>query len=55
MLTVAGLHAPTIPLVDVVGKAGTVPLAQTVKLVPKLNAGVMFGFTVTENEPVVAH
>ena len=33
--------------VDVVASVGTVPPAQIVRLVPKPNAGVMFGFTVT--------
>ena len=46
---------PVILFVDVVGKAGTVPPAQIVKLVPKLKAGVMFGLTVTVNVVVVAH
>lgn len=44
-----------IPLVDVLGNTGTVPPAQIVRLVPKLNAGVMFGLTVTVNVAVVAH
>ena len=35
------------PLSDVLGKAGTVSPAQMVREVPKLNAGVMVGFTVT--------
>ena len=43
------------PLVDVVGKAGTVPPAQIVRLVPKLNVGVTFGLTVTVNVVDVAH
>jgi hypothetical protein len=55
LLTVAGLHVPVILLVDVVGKAGTVPPEQIARAVPKLNAGVMFGFTVTVNVAVVAH
>lgn len=46
---------PDIPLFDDVGKVGTVPPAQTVKLVPKLNAGVRIGLTVTEKVVVVAH
>ena len=49
MSTVDGLHVPVILLVDVVGSVGTVPPAHTVSVVPKLNAGVMFGFTVTVN------
>ena len=41
--------------VDVVGNVGTDPPAQIFKLVPKLNVGVMFGFTVIENVAIVAH
>jgi hypothetical protein len=55
LLTVAGLHVPVILLVDVVGNVGTVPPEQIARAVPKLNAGVMFGFTVTVNVAVVAH
>jgi hypothetical protein len=44
-----------IPFVDVVGNAGTVPPAQIVKLVPKLNTGTILGLTVTVNVVVVAH
>ncbi len=47
--TVDGLHVPVMLLSDVVGSVGTVPPAHTVSEVPKLNAGVMFGFTVTVN------
>ncbi len=49
MSTLAGLHVPLIELSDVAGSVGTVPPAHTVSEVPKLNAGVMFGFTVTVN------
>ena len=52
---VEGLHVPAIPFVDDVGRAGTLVPAQIVKLVPKLNVGVMFGLTVTLNVVVVAH
>lgn len=55
MSATEGLHVPVIPFEEVVDKAGTFPPAQIVKLVPKLNVGVMFGFTVTENIAVVAH
>ncbi len=55
LLTVAGLHVPVMPLVDVLGNVGTVPPEQIVNVVPKLNVGVMFGFTVTVNVVVVAH
>src|SRR5207237_8609974 len=47
--TVEGFHVPVIPFVDVFGRAGTVPLPQIVRLVPKLNARVSFGLTVTIN------
>jgi hypothetical protein len=55
LLTVAGLHVPLIPLVDVVGNAGTVPPEQIVSVVPKLNVGVMFTSTVTVNVVGTAH
>ena len=54
LLTIEGLHVPVIPLVDVVGNVGTVPPEQIVSVVPKLNVGVTFGFTVTVNVVVVA-
>lgn len=46
---------PLIPLLEVVGNAGTVVPAHIVMDVPKLNEGVMFGFTVTVNVVPVAH
>ena len=46
---------PVIPFVDVAGNAGTVPPAHIVELVPKLNTGVIFGFTVTVNVVPLAH
>jgi hypothetical protein len=52
---VEGLHVPVIAFVDVVGNVGTVPPAHMVSEVPKLNVGVIFGFTVTVNVVVVAH
>jgi hypothetical protein len=52
---VAGLHVPLMPLVDVFVSKGTVPLAQIVSVVPKLNVGVILGLTVTLNVDVVAH
>ena len=55
MLATEGFHVPFIPLVDVVGNGGTVPPAQIVKLVPKLNTGVTFGFTITLNVVGKAH
>jgi hypothetical protein len=53
--TTAGLHVPVIPFVDVPGNAGAVPAAQIVSDVPKLNAGVIIGFTVIANVAVIAH
>jgi phosphate starvation-inducible membrane PsiE len=55
LLTVAGLHVPVTPLLDVVGNAGTVDPIQMEALVPKLKVGVSIGFTVTVNVCVVAH
>ena len=54
MSTVAGLHVPLIPLVELLGKAGTLPPPQIVSDVPKLKVGVMLRFTVTEIVAVVA-
>jgi hypothetical protein len=42
-------------LFDIVGKVGTVPPAQIVSDVPKVNVGVMFGVTVTVNVAGTAH
>lgn len=53
--TAEGDHAPVMPLFDVVINEGTLAPAQIVSEVPKLNVGVMFGFTATVNEAVVAH
>ena len=55
LLIVAGLHVPVMPLVDVPGKAGTLAPLHIVNEVPKLNVGVMFGFTVTVNVAGFAH
>ncbi len=55
LLTVDGLHVPVIVLVDVVGNAGTVAPEQIPSDVPKLNVGVIFGFTVTVNVVGFAH
>ena len=55
MSTTAALQVPVIPFVDVVGNVGTTPPAQIDKLVPKANAGNVFGVTVTVNDVVVAH
>ena len=51
----AGLQVPAIPFDEVLGNAGTVPPSQMVNVVPKLNVGVIFGFTVTVKVAVVAH
>ena len=53
--TTEGLHVPVILFVDVLGKTGTVPPAQTESEVPKLNVGVILGFTVTVNVAIRAH
>lgn len=53
--TAAGLHVPLMPLVDAAGKDGTASPEQMVNDVPKLNAGVTIGFTVTLNAVMVAH
>ena len=55
LLTVDGLHVPVIPLVDVPGNTGAVAPLQILTLVPKLNVGVIFGFTVTVNVVIVPH
>jgi hypothetical protein len=55
LLTAAGLHVPLMPLDDVAGNVGTTPPAHIVSVVPKVNVGVMFGFTVTLNEVFKAH
>ena len=53
--TTAGLHVPVIPFVDVSVRVGTVAPAQIVNDVPKLNAGVIFGVTVTVNVAGLVH
>jgi hypothetical protein len=55
LLTTDGLHVPVIPLVDVIGKVGTLAPEQIVSVVPKLNVGVTLGFTVTVKVVDVAH
>ena len=47
LLTVAGLHVPVTPLLDVVGNAGTVAPIQIEADVPKANVGETIGLTVT--------
>jgi hypothetical protein len=46
---VEGLHVPTIPLSDEAGNEPTLAPAQIVRVVPKLNVGVVFRSTVTLN------
>ena len=46
---------PLIPFSDVEGRAGTGVPGQTVNDEPKLNAGIIIGFTVTCKEVVVPH
>ena len=53
--TTAGFHVPFIPFVEVLGNVGAVPPAQIFDEVPKLNDGVIFGFTVTVNVADNAH
>ena len=55
LLTTAGLQVPVMPLVDVLGNAGTACPSQTDKLVPNGNVGVMTGLTVTVNVTEGAH
>ena len=47
LLTTAGFQAPVIPFVELLGKVGTVPPAQILSDVPKVNAGVVRGMIVT--------
>ena len=55
LLTVAGLHVPVMPLVDVVGNVGAVAPAQILTLVPNAKVGVTIGFTVTFTVTGLAH
>ena len=55
LLTTAGFHVPVMPLSDVVGNVGTVPLTQKVTDVPKPNTGTTLGLTVTVNVVGNAH
>ena len=55
LFTTVGFHVPVMPFVDAAGNVGTVPAAQVVSDVPKVNVGVILGFTVTVNVAVVAH
>ena len=42
-------------LLDEVGKVGTIPPEQILKVVPKVNVGVVWGVIVTVNVVVLAH
>jgi hypothetical protein len=53
--TTAGFHEPVMLLSEVAGNAGTDPPLQIVSELPKLNVGIMVGFTVTVKVVVVAH
>ena len=55
MSTVEGLHNPDTPLSEVEGSEGTTPPVQMVRAVPKLNVGIVFGVTATENVVGSAH
>ena len=55
MSTTDEFHVPVIPFEDVFGKVGTVPPAQIVSEVPKLNVGTIFGVIVTVNVTGIAH
>ena len=55
-LTTAGLHVPFIPLSETGVNDGTEFRHYKLKAyVPKLNVGVMFGFTVTVNVAGIVH
>ena len=43
--TTAGFQVPVMPLVDVLGNAGTVPFSQIVSDVPNAKAAITFGIT----------
>ena len=52
---VEGLQVPVMLLEDVVGSTGTVASPQIDNAVPKLNVGVVIGFTVTVKVAFIAH
>jgi hypothetical protein len=54
-LTVAGLHVPVIPSIDVAGNTGAAPSSQIVWVKPKLNVGTTFGVTSTVSVAATAH
>ena len=53
--TIAGDHVPVMELLDDVGKAGTIPPEQILKVVPNENVGVVCGVIVTIKVVVLAH
>jgi hypothetical protein len=53
LLTIAGVHVPVIPFVEVNGNTGATAPEQIGATAAK--PGIMFGFTVTVNVAVVAH
>jgi hypothetical protein len=55
LLTVAGLHVPVTPLLEVPGNAGTPPPEQIVSVLPKAKVGFTVACTVTFKVVVVAH
>jgi hypothetical protein len=55
LLTIEGLQLPETPFNDVAGNVGTVPPEQIVKVVPKLNVGVVLELTVTVKVADTAH
>jgi uncharacterized membrane protein (Fun14 family) len=55
LLMELGDQEPAILLAELLGNTGTLAPLQTDRLLPKLNVGVILGFTVTERLRVVAH
>lgn len=55
MSTMAGLHVPVMPSVDVLVNTGTLPLAQIAADIPNANVGVAFGVMVTLKDAGTAH
>ncbi len=53
LLTVAGLHVPVMPFVDVIGNTGATAPVQIGFTAAKV--GIMLELTVTSNEVVAAH
>ena len=53
--TISGDHEPVMKLLDEVGNVGIIPPEQILKVVPKLNVGVVCGVIVTINVVVLAH